>query len=392
MENIKEYELKIKDRIEEFILNGYYEEAERLLNEYENIIDYCDMDIYSLKAVLYIMIGKKNHAEELLIEGLLLDSNNIDLTENIAYLYSTTDRRSEAIYYYKRLYYLLKEDDKKNEVKELILSLGGTLERKILIGSPIHQKQNILYEFLESIKNIYTRNYIIDYYFIDDNVEKESSLLLENFIVEESNVYIEKSNYNDIYEKDAKTHYWNNKLINKVAKFKDKIINFAKENQYDYLFFIDSDIVINSLTIDHLVSTGKDIISEVFWTKWTPESIELPQVWLEDEYNQYVSSGKNKITSEEKYLSTCDFVNTLRKPGIYRVGGLGACTLISQLAIKKGISFKKINNVSFKGEDRDFCIRAEALGIKLFVDTNYPAFHIYRESDLKEVYKYIFSR
>src|SRR5690606_16569030 len=40
-------------------------------------------------------------------------------------------------------------------------------------------------------------------------------------------------------------------------------------------------------------------------------------------------------------------------------------------------------NISFWGEDRHFCIRAQALGFDLFVDTNYPAFHIYREDDLQ---------
>ena len=34
------------------------------------------------------------------------------------------------------------------------------------------------------------------------------------------------------------------------------------------------------------------------------------------------------------------------------------------------------------GEDRHFCIRAAALGFTLYVDTHYPAYHIYRESDL----------
>lgn len=34
------------------------------------------------------------------------------------------------------------------------------------------------------------------------------------------------------------------------------------------------------------------------------------------------------------------------------------------------------------GEDRHFCIRAAALGLRLFVDTHYPAYHIYRSADL----------
>ncbi|MNZ71669.1 Glycosyl transferase family 2 [compost metagenome] len=71
------------------------------------------------------------------------------------------------------------------------------------------------------------------------------------------------------------------------------------------------------------------------------------------------------------------------------MGGLGACTLISQHAIKAGVSYNQIRNISYWGEDRHFCIRAAALGIPLFVDTHYPALHLYRDSDLSKVEDFI---
>jgi len=72
-----------------------------------------------------------------------------------------------------------------------------------------------------------------------------------------------------------------------------------------------------------------------------------------------------------------------------KVGGLGACTLISSTALSAGVSFKPIKNLTIHGEDRFFCIRAAVLGIGLFVDTHYPAYHIYREQDLADVQVYI---
>ena len=61
----------------------------------------------------------------------------------------------------------------------------------------------------------------------------------------------------------------------------------------------------------------------------------------------------------------------------------------SKDALSKGVSYSEIYNITFWGEDRHFCIRAAALGIELFVDTHFPAFHIYRKSDLKtlDLYK-----
>ena len=79
----------------------------------------------------------------------------------------------------------------------------------------------------------------------------------------------------------------------------------------------------------------------------------------------------------------------LKIPGLYEVGGLGACTLISKKALTKDLSFKCIPNISFWGEDRHFCIRAQVYGLKLYVDTVYPAYHIYRESYLSGVNNYL---
>ncbi|RYD03050.1 hypothetical protein N752_21810 [Desulforamulus aquiferis] len=78
----------------------------------------------------------------------------------------------------------------------------------------------------------------------------------------------------------------------------------------------------------------------------------------------------------------------LARPGTYKVGGLGACTLMSRNALAKGASFSEIYNLSFVGEDRHFCIRAVALGLELYADTHYEPYHIYRESELAGVEKY----
>lgn len=259
---------------------------------------------------------------------------------------------------------------------------------KILIGSPIHQNSLILKEFLQSLKEVEKDGFEVHYYFVDDNDEDESKRMLNEFHENVPFVNIIASNNNDNYIKDEVTHRWTENLIDKVARFKNDMIDFAKENNFDYLFLIDSDIVLHPRTLKQLVSNNKEIVAEIFWTRWQPNSKEMPQVWVKDSYTFYDAKENIKLPDEVIRMQTDNFLGKLKMPGVYKVGGLGACTLISKKAIDKGVNFSNIYNVSFWGEDRAFCIRAAAIGIELFVDTHYPAYHIYRLNDVDGVKSY----
>lgn len=162
----------------------------------------------------------------------------------------------------------------------------------------MHQKPQILSEFLQSLLELNKKDIAVDYYFIDDNNIQESSDLLSEFAMKENKVLIHKSQIKEEYVCDNSTHHWKENLVWKVAEFKDRIIDYAKNKNYDCLF-LDSDLILHKDTLIHLISTGKDIISEIFWTKWEQDSVELPQVWLKDKYTQYyVERGENLSRSE----------------------------------------------------------------------------------------------
>lgn len=265
---------------------------------------------------------------------------------------------------------------------------------KVLIGSPICQDPKILEEFLLSIKELDKEGIQVDYCFIDDNSDATSKIILNRFKNENNNVTILFGCDNTQYTCDEYTHRWNQCLVDKITEFKNNIIKFALERDYDYLFFVDSDIILNPKTLKRLVSLDKEIIADIFWTKWNPQADELPQVWMKDAYTLYDFTANSGMTDMEASQKTKEFIDMLRKPGTYKVGGLGACTLISKEALKKGVNFDPVYNVSFWGEDRHFCIRAAVLGIQLYVDTYYPAYHVYRQSDIAgiEEYKKSYSR
>ncbi|MCL6604065.1 MAG: glycosyltransferase [Paenibacillus sp.] len=260
---------------------------------------------------------------------------------------------------------------------------------RILLGSPIHQKPPILRQFLDSLLRLQLDTLELDFYLIDDNEDEQSSQLLEDFKSSRENVFLQISGYRDPYIRDDTTHFWSANLVWKVANFKNMMIQRAALLDYDYLFLLDSDLLLHPLTLKHLAASGKDIISEVFWTQWQPNTILQPQVWMHDEYSQWERLPGEQLSAEEISYRFNHFLTKLKIPGIYEVGGLGACTLISRHAIDSGVSYNIIKNISYWGEDRHFCIRAAALGIPLYVDTHYPALHLYRDSDLSKVEDYI---
>lgn len=262
--------------------------------------------------------------------------------------------------------------------------------KKILIASPVKQKDNILNEFLISLNEVDKTDLDVYYYFVDDNTDQKSSDLLKKFSKKNKNVILKSSKdfnvlANQEYVCNNNTHLWKKALIERITTYKNDMIKMAQDNKFDYLFFIDSDIVLHPQTIQHLISRNVDIVSNVFWTIWKAGGTLSPQVWLQDENANYIKDWDVKYNEEQIRQKQQNFINMLKIPGIYRVGGLGACTLISKKAINSPISFSMIDNLSFWGEDRHFCIRARALGLNLYVDTVYPAYHIYREEYLSGV-------
>ncbi|HBW38562.1 glycosyltransferase [Desulfosporosinus sp. BICA1-9] len=259
------------------------------------------------------------------------------------------------------------------------------MNHRVLLASPVKQQERILFEFLESLLHLETSQVTLDFILMDDH---NDHTLLSHFALQRPNVRILPGDTKEDYLRDESTHYWREDLIWKVARYKDYFIKIALEEGYDYLFLVDSDLYLNPKTLTHLLSLKKDIVSEVFWTRWKPELIPLPQVWMEDQYSLYKSRRGEPLSDKEISQKNLEFLQMLSRPGTYKVGGLGACTLISRRALERGVSFQEIYNLGLTGEDRHFCIRAAALGLELYADTHYPPFHIYRESELDKLTDY----
>ena len=372
-----------------------YVEAKKLIDVYEKTSFY-DAELFALKANMFFCMGKTADAEFLINQGLKIDSSNLSLNYYDATLAEQNGNYARALDCLQKCLHLAEDEPtlaqihlKINKLSALIkTSFKINFKQRLVIGSPICQKPSILKEFLNSLIELEKSSTDIAYCFIDDNENEDSSKLLAEFEQKVPNVLVYNYKSSTSYLCDDTTHHWNDRLIWKVADLKNLIIKIALQNRADYLFLIDSDIMLHPKALEHLVSCNKDILSQVFWTQWQPDTLLQPQVWLYDHYTQCYLKGGESPTSlgkNEYDQRMRQFFEMLKQPGTYEVGGLGACTLVSKKALEAGVNFSQLNNVTFWGEDRHFCLRAAALGFSLHADTHYPAYHIYRESHLSGV-------
>jgi len=257
---------------------------------------------------------------------------------------------------------------------------------RVLIAAPVRQRPEILGPFLTSLAALDLDGLIAEVAFVDDNDDPASTALLHAFDPGVPVRFLPPGPPSgQAYDTEGATHEWRPTLMERVGGFKDRFLRVGADEGFDAVFLVDSDLVLHPRTVHQLLAAGVPICSEVFWTRWQPEDPELPQVWMHGQYSLF-PLGRGETLDEDETRRRADaFVAMLRVPGVYPVGGLGACTLIRREAIERGASFAVVPNLHLVGEDRDFCVRAAALGLPLHVDTHLPALHLYRSEDLARI-------
>lgn len=228
--------------------------------------------------------------------------------------------------------------------------------KRILITSPLRQDPRYFDEYRESVdKLIVPEGYEIRTFYVVNNCDE----ILPH--LRKSDEYVVCDNPND-YVKTSGDHVWQDDNIRRVAMFRNMTIEYALLGGFDYWFSVDTDIVLHPMTLQALLDADKDIVSEIFWSK-DPGGYEWCNAWMRDRY-----SG-----TEPQF----------KTPGLYQVGMTGACTLVKRKVLEAGVNYDFLPNLTIWGEDRHFCIRAAAHRFEMWVDTHYPATHLFTENDYK---------
>jgi len=149
---------------------------------------------------------------------------------------------------------------------------------------------------------------------------------------------------------------------------REEISHSAIKDKYDYLFFIDSDMIFPSTILDILWDKHKDIIGAVYALR--SGYMHGPAVYDHNEkmgaFNQQQDWPLNKT---------------------YKVDGIGTGMLLIKVEALKKIpaprfayleckTADKYGNRRRLGEDLSFCIRCKEAGIKIYADSHVTVGHL----------------
>ena len=238
--------------------------------------------------------------------------------------------------------------------------------KKVLITAPVRQDENIFKEYLWSLNRLIKPNNVeVKKFFYLHNCEN-----LKKFLNEDEYLII---NDDSSFLVTEKTHIWKNENFSPVAKMRTFALEKARNENFDYVFSVDSDVLLNPITLQTLIHDNKDIVGNIYWTDFNGKGILLPNCY--DAENMYYDPKKGGL-------------DRLKIMGIYDIGVVGACTLIGKRVIENPyINYYPIENLTTtKWEDQAFITRARCLidDITICVDTRIPARHLYRQSEYQD--------
>ena len=235
------------------------------------------------------------------------------------------------------------------------------MEKRILIAAPVHQKIEVFKEYLNSLNNlIIPKNYIIDKFFYLHNCPE-----LINFL--QPNEYELVTDNIKLFKEENQQKVWTKKNFEALYKMRTNLLRKASQENYDFLFTIDSDILLHPKTLSLLLQDNKKVVGNMLWTKMNDKITAI--CGKDEEWGPY-SDNELEI---------------LKIPGVYPIGWTCACLLISsEVFNNKNISYWPIFGVDNTGcEDYAFCLRFKCNfpNEEVWIDTRLPARHLYHEKD-----------
>lgn len=139
------------------------------------------------------------------------------------------------------------------------------------------------------------------------------------------------------------------------------IVEHALEIGYDYILWVDSDMILPKDTLLRLLSHGKDIVSGVYSYKLIHGENAVAKRFVKDAEDTYTDVPLKEIRESKELMP---------------VDGVGFGCVLTKVDVFKKIEPPWFVYDKFLGEDIYFCRKAQEKGYEIFLDPKVRAGHI----------------
>jgi GT2 family glycosyltransferase len=240
---------------------------------------------------------------------------------------------------------------------------------KILVGISTYKGMEYCSErFLEGVEKLTYPNKEI---LIIENSEDDEYF---NKLKKEKGIVLIKD---DTFEKEK---------IKRVVSSRNKIIDYAIKNDWDYIFMLDADVLAPEDAIEQLLDCNKDIVSGIYFNYFVNEGATeiLPVAWKSITEEEFEILKKTRNFPD--WVKSCaDLRRKLTKQEVDSNSVLevlipsAGCMLISRNVFEKVkyglIDTSKMGNEK-TGDDIFFILEAKKLGFKAYCNTKIKCIHM----------------
>ena len=246
------------------------------------------------------------------------------------------------------------------ESKTFEVYCNGTppIQTKILIAAPVKQKIEIFNEFQKKLDELIVPDgYVVNRFYVVNNCPEIMPYI-------RNAAYMVYNFKNDI----DKYHVWNPNLIAQMAYMRNLCMSYARERDYDYLLFVDTDEFLEPDTLIKFLTYKADIQYPKQFTQdqdgytWIGVyELDNGAYWTDESYNKLVNS-KDEV--------------------IEVAGGIGVTWISKNVLKNPHVDYSPIPGMSYEyltGEDKYFNVRARVCGFHIFMNSYITCQHINTE-------------
>lgn len=211
----------------------------------------------------------------------------------------------------------------------------------------------------------------------------------------------ERSTFFDLIKKYApesltiiETEYWKDKkpdyqrfLDGKVFEFynftagriltplaREKCVENALKGNFDYIFFIDDDMICPDDLFERLYRHNVDLVAPLAFTRNPPHQ---PVCYSNDDYWDPV---------HQKQLFVNDTIQNYPKNQLFRCDAVGFGAALIKVEIIRKMQAPYFMSTTGTGEDILFCYKAQKAGAKIYMDSSTKLGHLSHPTQITEEY------